>query len=77
MRVRTSRTTGCPTVSHIRRIWRFRPSWMTMRSRDGATTATRAGAVVPSSSSTPSRSRRTAPADGSPSTWTRYSFGTP
>ena len=61
----------------MRRIWRFRPSWMTIRSSDGATTATRAGAVMPSSSSTPSRRRRTSPADGSPSTWTRYSLGTP
>ena len=77
IRVRTSRTTGCPTASHILRTCRFRPSWMTIRRSDGATVDTRAGAVVPSSSSTPSRRRRTAPADGSPSTSTRYSLGTP
>ena len=47
IRVRTSRTTGWPTASHMRRTWRLRPSWMTMRSSDGATTATRAGAVDP------------------------------
>ena len=35
MRVRTSRRTGWPTASHMRRTWRLRPSWMTMRSTPG------------------------------------------
>ena len=37
----------------------------------------RAGAVGPSSSSTPSRSRRSAPRPGVPLTWAMYSFSTP
>ena len=35
MRVRTSRRTGWPTASHMRRTWRLRPSWIVMRSRFG------------------------------------------
>ena len=35
MRVRTSRVTGWPTASHIRRTWRLRPSWIVMRSTPG------------------------------------------
>ena len=31
MRVRTRRTTGWPTASHMRRTWRLRPSWITSR----------------------------------------------
>ena len=45
MRVRTSRSTGWPTASHMRRTWRLRPSWMTSRTTPGATRATWAGAV--------------------------------
>ena len=41
IRVRTRRRTGWPTASHMRRTWRLRPSWMTMRSTPGATTPTR------------------------------------
>ena len=61
MRVRTRRVTGWPTASHIRRTWRLRPSWIVIRSTPGLGCDTLAGAVGPSSSSTPSRSRRTAP----------------
>ena len=60
IRTRTSRCTGCPTASHIRRTWRLRPSWMVIRSTPGSGWLTLAGAVTPSSSSTPSRSRRSA-----------------
>ena len=77
MRVRTRRRTGWPTASHMRRTWRLRPSWIVMRSVRSPTSDTRAGAVGPSSSSTPSRSRRSAPRDGVPSTSARYSFSTP
>ena len=35
MRMRTSRRTGWPTASHMRRTWRLRPSWIVMRSRFG------------------------------------------
>ena len=35
MRVRTSRVTGWPTASHIRRTWRLRPSWIVIRSTPG------------------------------------------
>ena len=45
MRVRTSRSTGCPTASHIRRTWRLRPSWIVIRSTPGAA-ATPAPAAV-------------------------------
>ena len=58
IRVRTSRTTGWPTASHIRRTCRFRPSWIVMRSRFDSTAVTRARAVGPSSRSTPSRNVR-------------------
>ena len=61
MRVRTRRVTGWPTASHIRRTWRLRPSWIVIRSTPGSGCDTLAGAVRPSSSSTPSRSRRSAP----------------
>ena len=37
IRVRTRRSTGWPTASHIRRTWRLRPSWMVMRSRPSLT----------------------------------------
>ena len=35
IRVRTRRRTGWPTASHMRRTWRLRPSWITMRSTPG------------------------------------------
>ena len=35
MRTRTSRVTGWPIASHIRRTWRLRPSWIAMRSTPG------------------------------------------
>ena len=47
IRVRTSRPTGWPTASHMRRTCRLRPSWMTIRSTPGPTTPTGAGAVRP------------------------------
>ena len=78
MRVRTSRRTGWPTASHIRRTWRFLPSWITRRRTPGESTPTSAGAVRPSSSSTPWRSRRSAPGAGvPPSTSATYSLSTP
>ena len=64
MRVRTSRRTGWPTASHMRRIWRLRPSWMTMRITPGATTPTGPGRSCPSSRSTPWRRRRSAARTG-------------
>ncbi len=60
IRTRTRRRTGWPTASHIRRIWRLRPSWIVIRSTPGEGWATLAGAVTPSSSCTPSRSVRIA-----------------
>ena len=60
IRVRTSRRTGWPTASHMRRTCRLRPSWITSSiaawSPRDCTSRTSAGAVTPSSSSTPSRS---------------------
>ena len=56
--VRRSRTTGCPTASHIRRTWRLRPSWRTSSTRERPSCRARAGAVTPSSSSTPVAERR-------------------
>ena len=47
MRTRTSRSTGCPTASSIRRTWRLRPSWMVMRTRPGSGWLAWAGAVRP------------------------------
>ena len=78
IRVRTRRRAGWPMASHIRRTCRFLPSWMTSRRTPGASTPTTAGAVRPSSSSTPCRSARRAPAAGVPP-WTSatYSFSTP
>ena len=61
MRTRTRRTTGWPTASHIRRTWRLRPSWMVMRSTPGLGWRPWPARSTPSSSSTPSRSRRRAP----------------
>ncbi len=76
-RVRTSLRTGWPTASSMRRTWRLRPSWITMRNTFGATCPTTAGAVRPSSRSTPSRNRRSSPGPGVPSTSARYSLATP
>ena len=58
MRVRTRRWTGWPMALHMRRTWRFLPSWMTRRRTPGDSTPTAAGAVRPSSSSMPWRSWR-------------------
>ena len=66
-----------PRPSHMRRIWRLRPSCITMRSTDGWGIETTAGAVGPSSSATPVRSCANAPRAGIPSTWARYSLGDP
>ena len=78
MRVRTRRWTGWPTASHMRRTWRLRPSWITRRRTPGASTPTSAGAVGPSSSSTPSRRARNAPGGGvPPATSATYSLATP
>jgi hypothetical protein len=49
--VRTNRTTGCPTASHILRIWRLRPSWITNFNTPSCSLLTSAGDVTPSSSS--------------------------
>ena len=59
---RSSERTGWPTASHIRLTCRFRPSWMvsSRTSRSRPSRRTRAGAVRPSSSSTPLRSARRA-----------------
>ncbi len=57
---RSRRLTGCPTASHIRLTWRLRPSWIVISSVSAEIRRTRAGAVRPSSSSTPSRSARSA-----------------
>ena len=66
MRVRTSRRTGCPTASHMRRTCRLRPSWITDLDRRVVAARLhephlRPARVGPSSSSTPSRSARSAP----------------
>ena len=57
---RSSRPTGCPTASHIRRTCRLRPSWSVSSIVSAASSRTRAGALRPSSSSTPSRSASSA-----------------
>ena len=63
--MRASSSTGWPTASHMRRTWRLRPSWIVSSISPAPSRRTRAGAVGPSSSSTPSRSARSAPlADG-------------
>ena len=54
--LRCRRRTGCPTASHIRLTWCFRPSCSVSSTFDGARHRTVAGAVTPSSSSTPSAS---------------------
>ena len=59
-------TTRWPTASHIRRTWRLRPSWIVSSSSCGPSRRTWAGAVRPSSSSTPSRSARRARSLGRP-----------
>ena len=65
IRVRTSRMHGWPTASHIRRTWRLRPSWIMMRTHARRQQRRPAPArSTPSSSSTPSRSRRSAPRRG-------------
>ena len=57
-----SARTGWPTASHIRRTWRLRPSRMRQLELAAAEPARpRPGAVCPSSSSTPSRRRCSAP----------------
>ena len=53
---RRSASTGWPTASPIRRTCRLRPSRIVISSTSGRRRRTRAGAVRPSSSSTPSRS---------------------
>ena len=55
---RRGATTWLPTASTIRRTWRLRPSRSVSSTTRGETRRTRAGAVGPSSSSTPLRSRR-------------------
>ncbi len=77
IRVRTRRRTGWPTASHMRRIWRLRPSWMTMRMTPG-----RPLPPWPEPSSRrrgrpPGAGAAGRPAEGTPSTSTRYSFSTP
>ena len=57
---RSSSSTGWPTASHMRRTCRLRPSAIVSSSRPGSGWRTPAGLVRPSSSSTPSRSRRSA-----------------
>ena len=47
---------GSPTASHIRRTWRLRPSCSTSSTRERPSCRARAGAVMPSSSSTPAAS---------------------
>ena len=76
-RVRRSQTTGCPTASSIRFTWCLRPSCRTSSTRERWSRRTRAGAVRPSSSSTPSASCSSASSDGSPSTSASYTFSTP
>jgi MFS family permease len=75
--LRCSRRTGWPTASSIRLTWCVRPSWRTSSTRPRPSRRTRAGAVGPSSSWTPSRSRASAASSGSPSTSATYVFSTP
>ena len=56
--MRRSLTTRLPTASTIRRAWRLRPSRRTISISRSLIRLTSAGAVGPSSSSTPSRRRR-------------------
>ena len=42
MRVRTKRRTGCPTVEHMRRTMRLRPSFTTISSADAGARFARA-----------------------------------
>ena len=77
MRVRAKLTTCCPTASHMRLIWRLRPSCITIRRALGPRTLTRAGAVNPSSRWTPLRNLATASRGTLPATLTTYSFSTP
>src|SRR5256885_7889610 len=79
--VRFSACTRCPTASSMRRTWRWRPSRLTTRSSaagPGSTriTSTSAGAVTPSSSSTPERSRARSLRLGVPPTIATYSLST-
>ena len=82
MRIRTSRTTGCPRAWRERRIWRLRPSARVSVKVVVALAAskwgrpTRAGEVTtPSSRRTPETSRRTSSAPSVPRAFTRYTRG--
>ena len=77
IRVRTSRRTGWPTASHIRRTWRLRPSWMTMRSTPGPPPPPWPAPSSRRRARPPGAARRRAPGEGVPSTSARYSFSTP
>ena len=57
MRMRFSPTTFKPTASHIRRIWRFLPSFNTKRSCSGFCQSTCAGSKALPSSDSPWRSK--------------------
>ena len=73
-RTRASRSTVWPTASTIRRISRLRPSRNSTRSHAFCfrrrATLTSAGAVTPSSSRTPRRSRSSCASDGMPLSFT-------
>src|SRR5918997_4440036 len=76
-RMRCSVFTRWPTASHMRLTWWLRPSWIVSSSRPGLIWRTFAGAVRPSSRSTPSRSVRSARSDtGTGRTAARYVRGT-
>ena len=71
-RTRCSRSTGAPPRSHMRFTWCLRPSCRVSSRTDERSPVLRtlaaAGAVIPSSSSTPSRSAARASSSGVPST---------
>ena len=78
MRVRTSRRTGWPTASHMRRTWRLRPSWIASSSaapravRRTTRHARRRCAPVVELDAFAQRAQRAAA--GTPSTSARYVF---
>src|SRR5713226_379435 len=82
--VRRNDCTLWPTACSIRRTWRWRPSRMTTRSSvwpepnagSKPATSTSAGAVLPSSRSTPLRSSSRSLALGLPATTATYSLAT-
>ncbi|CAA9300853.1 MAG: hypothetical protein AVDCRST_MAG93-4592 [uncultured Chloroflexia bacterium] len=79
-RTRIKRRTFMPRTRATSRIWRLRPSRITIRnqvpSSVRSSTSTQAGAVISWSISTPVRHRRRSGSSGVRSTSTRYSLST-